>query len=58
MVELAATPALSSYVNTECLLQKLNAITELTPVSYDQASFALPLAYWLCHQRSPNAKRQ
>jgi asparagine synthase (glutamine-hydrolysing) len=58
MVELAATPALSSYVNTECLLQKLNAITELTPVSYDQASFALPLAYWLCHQRSPNANRQ
>ncbi len=56
MAELAATPALSYYVNTERLLQKLNAVAELTPGSYDRASFALTLAYWLRHQRRLKAR--
>ncbi|WP_254565625.1 asparagine synthase-related protein [Oscillatoria sp. HE19RPO] len=50
MVELGATPALSAYVETESLLQKLQALGELTPASYNQAIPPLQLAYWLHHQ--------
>jgi len=51
MIELATTAALTSYVNTERLLQRLNNITKLTPVIYNQAMPALHLAYWLRHQQ-------
>lgn len=51
MVELAATPALTGYVNTERLLQRLQNRAELTPVSYNQTNPAVQLAYWLRQQR-------
>lgn len=50
MVELATTAALTPYVSSDRLLQRLNAIAELTPVSYNQTIPALELAYWLRHQ--------
>ena len=56
MVELAATPALAGYVNTERLLQRLQNLAELTPVSYNRSYPALQLAYWLRHQKHPEVK--
>ena len=50
MVELAATPALSSYVNAERLLPRLQNLAELTLVSYNQSIPVFQLAYWLHHQ--------
>lgn len=50
MVEFATTAALTPYVSSDRLLQRLNAIAELTPVSYNQTIPALQLAYWLRHQ--------
>lgn len=51
MLELAEMPALSSYVQGESLLQILQSLEELTPVSYNQTNPALQLAYWLRHER-------
>jgi asparagine synthase (glutamine-hydrolysing) len=56
MVELAATPALTAYVSSERLLQRLQALAELTPATYNQSIPALQLAYWLRHQRRPEVK--
>lgn len=53
MLELATTPALSPYVNTEHLSQKLQAIAELTPAVYNQTASVIQLAYWLRHQWHP-----
>lgn len=56
MGELAATAALTPYVNTERLLQRLKTLTKLTPISYNQSMPVLQLAYWLRHQRRPEVK--
>ncbi len=56
MGELATTAALTPYVNTERLLQRLKALAELTPISYNQSMPVLQLAYWLRHQRRPEVK--
>ena len=53
MVELAITQVLTSYVNTERLLQRLQSLVDITAVSYYQTIPALQLAYWLRHQQRP-----
>lgn len=56
MVEVAETPALSSYVNAETLLERLRNLAELTPVSYNQSIPALELAYWLRYEGQSEVK--
>lgn len=50
MVELVEHPKLSSYVNSQGLLQRLQAVAELTPASYNQCATVMQLGYWFRHQ--------
>jgi hypothetical protein len=56
MTELAETAALRSYVKAESLLQRLQSLEALTPISYNRSIPALQLAYWLRHERQPEVK--
>lgn len=56
MVELATTPELTGYVNSDRLLPRLQALADLTTASYHQTIPALQLAYWLGHQQGSQVK--
>jgi len=51
MEKLVTTPALAPSVSSERLLQKWQFPAKLSPVSYNQTTPALQLAYWLYHQK-------
>ncbi len=53
MEKLVTTPALAPYVSREPLLQKWQALAKLSPISYNETTSALQLAYWLFHQTTP-----
>lgn len=50
MAQLAATPALTPYVSRNHFLDRLQNLSELKPIVYNQSIPVLQLEYWLHHQ--------